>query len=153
MLGLYAAMGLNRRAAALEEAGRLLAHLATRIRYTAAPIGELLGEAADGFRRLPFLREAGRQMSGGADFHTAWGQALRQKGPESGLHAADLELLTRFGEGLGQTDVEGQLAHCELFARLLGEQQAEAKTQAAAKGRLYVTLGVAGGLAAALLLL
>lgn len=152
-MGLYAAMGLNRRAAALEEAGRLLAHLATRIRYTAAPIGELLCEVAGHYRRLPFLREAGRLVDDGADFHSAWGQALRQKGEESGLTAADRELLLRFGEGLGRTDVEGQLAHCELYTGLLADKQAEAKAQTAAKGRLYVTLGVAGGLAAALLLL
>lgn len=60
--------------------------------------------------------------------------------------------MQRFGEELGATDVEGQLASCRLYAERLGERLAAARRAAAEKGRLYVTLGAAGGLAAVLLL-
>ena len=44
-LGYRAAAGLSRRADSLDKAQRLLAHLASRMRYTAAPVDELLAQA------------------------------------------------------------------------------------------------------------
>ena len=95
--------------------------MAAQIRYTAAPVGELLDRAAGAaeFTRLTFLADCRQRLGRGE---------------------------------LGATDVEGQLASCRLYAERLGERLAAARRAAAEKGRLYVTLGAAGGLAAVLLL-
>ena len=45
-LGLSAASGLNRRAAALDAMEKLVARIASQIRYTAAPVGELMLSAS-----------------------------------------------------------------------------------------------------------
>lgn len=150
---MYASAGLSRRAAALEQSGRLVTRIASRIRYTAQPVGEILSEVSGEFTGLRFLPELLRILQEGTDFPSAWRRALEVKGAECGLNGKDRELLRGYGEGLGKTDVEGQMEHCRLYETLIGEQLEEARREAAVKGRLYVTLGTAGGLGAALLLL
>lgn len=68
-----------------------------------------------------------------------------------GLNDADRRLLTGFGEGLGTTDVAGQVEHCRRFEQQMAQQAADARQQAAQKGRLYTLLGAAGGLVVLLL--
>ena len=101
------------------------------------------------FQSLPFLKAAAADLQIDGDFHTAWRQGVKEQGEASGLTAADRELLVHFGDGLGRTDVEGQLTNCRLYA----ERLEEARRDAATKSRLYVTLGVTGGIGLALLLL
>lgn len=152
-LGVYASAGLNRRAAALEQSGRLVSRVASRIRYTAQPVGEIFFEVSGEFAGLRFLPELLRALQEGTDFPSAWRQALEAKGTEYGLNGKDRELLLGYGEGLGKTDVEGQMEHCRLYETLIGEQLEEARREASVKGRLYITLGTASGLGVALLLL
>lgn len=153
-LGVYAALRLYRRAAWLEQAAGLVRFMAAQIRYTAAPVGELLDRAAGAaeFTRLTFLADCRQRLSRGDGFRTAWPESLREQACAGGANGGDCELMQRFGEELGATDVEGQLASCRLYAERLGERLAAARRAAAEKGRLYVTLGAAGGLAAVLLL-
>ena len=152
--GVAAFLDLNRRAANLETARRLIGWMASRIRYTAAPIQEIAAAAAKEpeFSRLLFLKEAATRMQQGDSPGDAWDKAL--KGCDSGgLKETDKTLLQNFGRGLGCSDLDGQLAHCESFGAMLDGCVQSAKQEAASKGKLYVTLGVAGGLGAALLLL
>lgn len=153
-MGVYAALRLYRRAAWLEQAAGLVQFMAAQIRYTAAPVGELLDRAAGAaeFTRLTFLSACRQRLQRGEGFRAAWPESLREQGAAGGANDADCELLRRFGEELGTTDVEGQLASCRLYADRISERLAAARRAAAEKGRLYVTLGAAGGLAAVLLL-
>ena len=153
--GLWASSMLHRRTASLEAAGRLMRWLSTRIRYSAAPVGELLLDASQEqeFRALSFLGGAAQGIREGTDPATAWSRSLAAGGKSGGFSRSDRELLDGFGSGLGKTDVEGQLSHCELFGGLLEEHLQQARADAASKGRLYTTLGVIGGAAFALLML
>lgn len=155
LLGVYASAGLSRRVSGLELAQRLIARVASQIRYTAAPAGEILLDAAarEEFRTLSFLQRLQKLMGEGVELPSAWRQAVNDGRAESRFTPADAELLLSFGDVLGKTDVEGQLENCRLFTGLLQEHLASARQQAAAKNRLYITLGVAGGMALALVLL
>lgn len=110
-------------------------------------------EVSGEFTGLRFLPQLLLTLQEGMDFPSAWRQALEEKGSECGLNGKDREILLGYGEGLGKTDVEGQMEHCRLYETLIGEQLEEARRDATVKGRLYVTLGTAGGLGMALLLL
>ena len=67
--GLCASSMLHRRTASLEAAGRLMRWLSTRIRYSAAPVGELLLDASQQqeFRALSFLGGAAQDIREGID--------------------------------------------------------------------------------------
>lgn len=154
-MGLMAAGGLRRRAGSLEQLGRLMGRMADQIRYTAAPVEELLesAERSGEFRSLPVLSRACSGIRDGANIHDAWEQAVEDGGREAGLTQEDRELLLGFGAGLGTTDVEGQVANCGQYRELLDQRLLEARKDSENKGRLYLTLGFSIGMAAALLLL
>lgn len=82
----------------------------------------------------------------------AWMTALKPIQRSDGLTPTDRELLVGFFTGLGTTDAEGQRKNCEHYRRLLTDSMEDARTEAAQKERLYLTLGVTGGLLLALLL-
>ncbi len=152
--GTAACLELNRRAANLEAAYRLIGWMASRLRYTAAPIQEIAEAAAaePAFSRLSFLEKAAEAMRLGESPAQAWDNAVAAD-DAGGFRQADKALLRGFGRGLGCSDLQGQLSHCEAFAAQLDDSARSARVEAAAKGKLYVTLGAAGGLCAALLLL
>ena len=152
--GAMASLELSRRAACLETARRLIDWMASRIRYTAAPVQEIVIEAAGEpeFSRLSFLGEAASRMQAGDSPGQAWNSALAHFAA-GGLKDADKGLLCSFGRGLGCSDLDGQISHCESFESLLAGRVESARAQADSKGKLYITLGAAGCLCAALLLL
>lgn len=143
-------MKLSRRAAILRSFERLAAYTATGIRYTASPMADLFAAAGrePEFTAIkPFLARFSIQR----DWRESYREGIRHEFTGQGLEAADIALLNAWGEGLGSTDVTGQLEHCERFESRLGEQAKEARQQALTKGKLYTSLGVAGGLVITLL--
>ena len=126
----------------------------TRIRCTAAPVAEILGRACDSreFAKLRFLDAAARGAADGTRPSAAWCKAVDLYRKSDGFSEADGAFLREFGRGLGVSDVEGQLAHCRTFRGFADERLESVRQSAQNKGRLYATLGVVGGLAAALLL-
>lgn len=151
---MFASAALNRRAASFEQMERLIDYIETRIRYLALPVGELLAGAAESgdFEALTFLNAVRSALSRGGTPAEAWSAGLRQRGGEDGFTPADRALLMEFGRGLGLSDTEGQRLHCETYRRFMGERREAARREAGIKGRLYRTLGLAGGACAALLL-
>lgn len=128
---------------------RLAATLAADIRYTAAPVGELLAAVADQAELAP-IRAFLQRFASAVDPRVSFVNGLSTLAGQ-GLNNADRRLLTGFGEGLGTTDVAGQVDHCRRFERQIAVQAADARQQASQKGRLYTSLGAAGGLVILLL--
>lgn len=140
---------LRRRADVLQSFERLAAALSADIRYTAAPVGELFAAAADQVELAP-IRVFLHRFSASADPRVSFAGGLSTLAGQ-GLNDADRRLLTGFGEGLGTTDVAGQVEHCRRFEQQMAQRAADARQQAAQKGRLYTSLGAAGGLVVLLL--
>lgn len=105
------------------------------------------------FRSLEFLKAAIGRLDVDEDCRAAWQYGISHYGKATGLTPVDVELLQHFGDGLGRTDVEGQLENCRICTEQLAQRLESARREAAAKYRLYLTLGVTGGMAMALLLL
>lgn len=153
-IGLLRAAALRRRAAALETARRLVLWLTAQVQYTAAPVGDLLQQAAasEEFSAFSLPKTVVCEMQQ-QPFPTAWKRAVSAAERENSFTVADGDLLRRFGEGFGKTDRAGQAAHGELFAALFLEQQRQAAAVARERGRVECTLWPAGAAALALLLL
>ena len=69
------------------------------------------------------------------------------------LKKSDTDLLLEFGSHLGKTDVEGQLKHIELYRQLFEKQLEAAEDAIAKKSKLYKTMGLFVGTAAALMMM
>ncbi len=152
-MGIASSVSLSRRAASLEVLDRFLVYLETQIRYSASPIGEIIIQAAKvEFSRLSFITQAAIRLKNGGSPYEAWIGAARECGDDCSFTAADQAMIIDFGKGLGSTDIEGQLSHCETFRRLLDDRLQTARCESQTKGKLYITLGGAGGLAVALLM-
>ena len=148
-LGLWKTARLAFRAQWLDEAVRLVRRAGEEIRFSAAPTQEWLRVLTQSgeFRRLTFLGAAATCPP--SDFHTVWRRETAHLPAE--LSERDVELIRQFGENLGTSDVAGQLSLCEEYGARLEEQREEARAQQREKSRLYGTLGLLGGLGAALL--
>ena len=143
--GLRASLRLTGRVRRLERFLRFLQNAQTDILFSSIPVVRLL-ERHGG--ELPFLLDCAARCRGGEDFSDAWASAVR--GAE-GFSPEDRELLLRFGEGLGASGAQGQQALCRLTMTLTEQRLAEAREEQQKKGRLCRTLGVLGGVGAALL--
>ncbi len=123
------------------------------MRYTAAPLGELLRELAAlaEFEQFSLLKRlsAASAVRWRADLN----DAVRCCSLELGLNAEDERLLAAFTNGWGTADVQGEVHRFEQYAALFEEQCLAARDMVQRRGQVYVTWGVCGGSALALLLL
>lgn len=145
LAGCAEAYKLARRVRQLEILNRFIGVVQTEIRYSALPLYELCRRHEDEF---PFLKPCIHAYEESGDFPFSFQQCLH----EMGLASNDMELMQGFGDGLGTTDIEGQVAHCTLYQNLLETRLEEARGEKNGKSRLYVMLGTSGGITAALLL-
>lgn len=123
---------------------RLIESLKTGVSFAARPLGDLIRE--DG---SPFCREAAASPL----FSQNPQQALLQAGNRLLPRQGDKALYQGFAQGLGASDAAGQLRHLELYASLVGQALLEAREERGKRSRLYICLGLFGGLTLCLLLL
>ena len=149
--GFMMAARLRRRAQMLELAVRWVRHLQTEFRFRATPLSEALTDCAalPVFRELSFLRTAAVSPDSPI---TALAREIRENATTLALIPDDVQLLTQLCAGLGTTDLEGQLAHLEVYAGRLELQHFEALGLYRRKGQVCRVLGISAAAAAALVL-
>ncbi len=135
--GLGRSAELRRRVELLTDLLRLIRQLAAEIAYSARPLPELL-------QRSPsrFCQKAAERPSFGADPRTA----LEEAGEALLRDPGDRALFRDFAAGLGASGAQGQLEHLELCQALAQARLEEARAACREKQRLYVALGLFGGL-------
>jgi len=135
---------LLRRERLLTEWQRLMQSFKTGISYSARPLAEMIrGDTS------PFCREAVKLP----DFSRDPRQALAQAGENLLGRQTDKALYQSFAAGLGASDASGQLRHIDLYAAMVEQALKEAREERDRRGRLYICLGLFGGLTVCLLLL
>lgn len=153
-LGLQRLEGLNSRLRALEAFISALDTIRADIRYRQTPVPELLeylgktsaSPAAEFFHRC-------RQLSGDltqVELGEIWSRELEALGP---LKREELEALKEAGQLLGHWDADGQQAGLDRALERLKRCLAEARENRAAEAKMCVTLGLASGLAAVIILI
>lgn len=139
---------LSLRVEQLEAFLRFITAARTEIHYTAAPVEEIVRKHGD----MPFLKTCAENCQNGSSFTESWAAAVESGAKGFGLLEKDISLLRSFGDGFGASDMDGQLAHCKLFAELTETQLEHAREEKNRKSKLYLMLGIFAGMAVALLL-
>ncbi len=130
---------MQRRVKILQHYSRFLSRLSEQIRYTGAPIYELVTEL---FPCSPQVNP------NDPDMREKWKTCINDK---EGLCEDDRLLLKGFAEGIGRADVEGEVRFCDDYREALEEQLSSARETMKTKGKVCLAMGVCGGLLAALL--
>ncbi len=144
---------LTMRVRFLEQYLKWISQLETEIRYCAEGIPRLLNKHGKEAEMLSFLKNCADQLQKGLPFPDAWKQAVQEISSDYGLKPDDLHLVLEFGNGLGASDIDGQTAHCRMHRELLQTHLENAREEKQKKGRLYIMLGLFGGIGVALLIL
>lgn len=126
--------------------------ISTQIRYSGDALFQIL-ERENSVVLSPLVSECMRQICKGNSFQKSWNMGVQNLPGSYGLKEEETALLTEFGKGLGVTDIDGQLAHCELYRERFSVRLKELKEEKETKVKLYRSLGVFLGMALALFIL
>ena len=148
VIGMNKARTLARRRDCLRDLDLFVQTLATCLRYQGEDLFLSVIQAAENTCFAPLS-----PPDAYVPFAVWWQEITERVSQENNLQNSDIELLRAFGAPLGTTDLEGQLSHLALYRTLLQKQRDDAAQTAAEKSRLYRTLGLFGGVCAAIMLL
>lgn len=128
-----------------------LSELGILMKYRGDTLYDLISELSERQRvqELTFLVCVTENMSDGMSFPCAWQKALSE---DKILSCELMDLLISFGESLGTSDINGQLMCIERAEEELSVIYENALSQCRRKGKLYRSMGLLGGMTAALLL-
>lgn len=112
---------------------------------------EISAVVAECFKNIKGFESFTQYVSEDTAFTTWWEKCVRSIDSSTGLDREDKDLLIRFSEGIGVSDAEGQLSHCELYCELFAERLRLAKEVENTKSRLYKVLGFSVGCAVTLI--
>lgn len=150
-LGARASVSLKKNAEICVSVRTFLSELGILMKYSGDTLFSLFTELYErqSVQQLVFLNVLLSELTSGTDFPSAWRKAIYS---DKKLSAELSEILLSFGESLGTSGVEGQIMSIERTQAELSAIYENALEQHRRKGRLYRSIGLLGGIAAALLL-
>ena len=151
--GFYFSAKLSNRVAALQKFTVLIKDISTQIRYRSQSLDQLFKSLdREEYERLSFIKKVADNIKSPHDApQMVWENAVEKYAATDGFNKKDIELLLQFGAGLGKTDLDGQINHIAMHEIFFDKQLEEAEAEFKNKGKLYLTLGIISGLAAAIL--
>ncbi len=149
LLGYMESYKLRMRVETLETFLKVIRLMETEMRFHALPLRQIVEKHCGD---MELLRQCHLQLEIGKSFDMAWKSGVEAGTGGSGLKSKDKSLIERFGAELGHTDIEGQIAHCEVTAKLLEAQIEQAREEKKKKSRLFSMLGLFSGTGIALLI-
>lgn len=143
--GRYIAVRLSRRVRILEKIIFMFGTIETEIGYLSRPTEELIKRLADKdeLSELDFLPVCLSLCKSGESINEAWVNALSKSDKITG---EDSCILYSFGENLGRSDVDGQLANCRYHSELAQERLREAREKRERYASLACGLGMLSGI-------
>lgn len=124
--------------------------LATHIRYNSDDIFNLVSICADSeeLKCFEFFSSHNNES-----FDKLWSKSILTIPRAYALKKSDIDLLLQFGSQLGKTDIDGQLKHIKLYKDFFKKQLDDAEDAIVKKSKLYKTIGLFAGTAAALIMM
>ena len=125
--------------------------MAGQLRYTLAPMDQVVRRLATLPDALPLLGCCVRRCKEGEPFPRAWRQAVEEC--SGALLSEDRQILLHMGAVLGAVDLDGALGELEYARFALKERYGEALERQKKLGGLYKTLGMLAGAGVVVVLL
>lgn len=149
--GFAASAALRRQVVFCDTLRLFLEELGILMRWNGDTLPVLLGDLADKqtYTPLTFLKNVIPQLEKGIVFSEAWKAAIQSM---RRLPEELRRLLLSLGESLGTSDLEGQMKTLAQHQQQLSRICQSAAEQYHKKGKLYRSIGLLGGMSAALLL-
>ncbi len=144
LLGWSRARELQKRQESLLDLKQMIGAFRVGISFSAQPVAALISQNRDS----RFCRLAAESP----EYLTAPKEALKKAGERLLKNKKDLALYSAFLEGLGSSDTQGQLEHLELYGNLIDANLLQAGENRDSKSKLYVCLGIFGGISLTLVL-
>ena len=153
MMGMFMASSLSARLRRLESCMALLAELYGRLEYLQPTVQGLIGYLAgqERFAHLTFLKTCSVAMLEGETFSASWQAALDEYSHMLGKE--EVAILADLGGVLGQSNLENQLNAITLVRQRLDVRIHEVREKVVTQGKLYRSMGILGGAAAAIILI
>jgi len=147
------ASGLSARLRRLESCVLMLGEMRGRLEYLQPTVQSLISALAgqQRFENLGFLRESAGAMLEGNTFSYCWREALEKW--SNALGREEAAILASLSDVLGRSDLESQLSAIALAQEQLEQRIAGVRERALKQGNLYRSMGVLGGVAAAIILI
>lgn len=145
---------ISSRVKLLETIILFLEQIKTSIRFNSSQLPRIIVNMSgrEEFRSLIFLAECKENLDKKIPFPLAWARGVEASLNAGNISRQEKDLLLSFGQGLGTTDIEGQLSNCDVYIELFSNMLLKARQEKEIKGRLYTTLGLLSGLGTAILL-
>lgn len=145
MIGRYIAYRLSRRVRILEKIALMFGIAENEIQFLNRPTFELIEllSKKDELAELDFLQRCLDNVNNGRDVNDAWVQAIHES---ENIDGEDACILYSFGEGLGRSDADGQIASCRYHEKLTEERLAEAREKRKRYASLACGLGMLSGI-------
>lgn len=137
---------------ALKQLLLLAGEIKTLIRYRACRLDEIITAVAanEAYSELSFLRELSAYSCSAAEISQHWSDCVNA---QQTLTAEAKTQLCALGGQLGRSDIEGQLSCLSLFTARIEQALEDMRTEYDKKSRVLRSLGIYGGLAAAIIIL
>ena len=149
-IGYFKSHALSMRVKFLEEFLNFITYMETQIRFCSDSLYKIVSRFDIENTSLSFLKYCCNEDK---PFNVLWEESLKHIPSDTGLQDSDLKIISELGSGLGTSDVDGQIAHCEIYKSHINSRLCDAKDERNKKGKLYQMLGICAGLTVALLLI
>ncbi len=153
--GRYLALRHIKKAELISDILLMLSVIHTRLRFDCLPVPDLLRVlcGTDKLSNLRFIRECLADVESGEPFPSAWKNAVEGDAGLCLMLGGCKANLVQLGEDIGSTDVEGQLSCCEYYKQIFEKELADREENSKKYSKLYPSLGIMLGIAAAIMII
>ena len=131
----------------------MISEITGRLEYIRPSVHSLICSLANErrFENLGFLRQAADRMQAGIPFPESWRDSLAES--KAILGREETAILTSLGDVLGRSNLESQLSALKLAGIQLEQRMSVQRERVNTHSGLYRSMGVLGGVAAAIMLI
>ena len=130
----------------LEQYLEFISTMETEIRYTYCQPSDIIKKYSGSGKFHLFLKNCSDYYCLGTPFPKAWKKSLEEYKKNLNLYNETYRLIKNFGEGLGSSDIDGQIAHCEYHKQTIKPYLQDELENKRNKSKMYGILGTCLGI-------